>query len=217
MSSALTLRNLRRLQSLPFIFRTVGTRLSMTYVFPLNPESFSLDYPTKGGVIQTMNGNFENWYGMGVPKGNLRGTFGFDLRPQYGLLGVSLPGQLQFKLLETIFSAFYREFQEVVQQNNASWEFYDVTDVHALRIRITNFQYERATSHQFLHRYNIQFVVLEDFLNPDKIIPQNSFLSQLSSPKLIVGAFDAITGNLSPAKPDAATSAIDGISRGQIV
>ncbi len=201
-------------QRLPFMFRTIGTRLASTYILPLNPDFYSLQYRSRGSVIQTMNGNFENFFGMGVPQGQLRGTFGFRPRPQLGLVGVALSGQQQFKLFEKIFTAFYQEFQETVAKNNATWEFYDASDQHALRVRIATFNYERANNHQFLHRYDIQFQVLEDLLNPPAGSAAPSFLSQVSLKRGLDGLI-ATAGKLIGTPSTTVQSSVQGTAAGE--
>lgn len=200
MSNGPLAKFLRNAQDLPFIFRTTGVTFSTFFVFPINPELFTLTLPTRGGVIQTMNSNFENWFGAGIPKGTLRGTFGFMPTSQFGLGGIPLPGQLHHRLLEGIATNFYNEAQQAVRDNQATWQFMDLTDAHFLKIRLIHFQYERATQHQFLHRYTIEFVVLEDYLNHPKVFI-DSLLNDLSSPVRIFNRIISGFGNF-PGMPE---------------
>ena len=173
-------RILRELQSLPFVFQFQGSQLSTLFMFPINPQSFSLTLPTRGSLTQTMTSNFENFFGAGIPKAQLKGTFGLGYRRQFGL-GQLLPGQLQNRLLETVIDAFYHEAQERIRREDGSIKFWDLSDGHILRVRFLDFQYERAITHQFQHKFTINFVVIEDFLNP-VLDAGKAILPRLSSP-----------------------------------
>ncbi|HXF76360.1 MAG TPA: hypothetical protein VNN13_09735, partial [Methylomirabilota bacterium] len=189
---------LRILARLPFVFRTSGARLSSFFVLPLNPEVYTLQLPTRGSVTATVNGNFEHFFGAGIGRAVIRGTFGFMPRPQLGLAGVPLPGQLQLKYLETVFNAFYREHQQLIAKNQAAWDFMDLADQHFLKVRIVDFQYERSTAHQFLHRYSIQMHILRDYLaeKVQEALPEDSVMSKLTSPAAALAGIVGAAGNL---------------------
>jgi len=183
---------LMKAQRLPFVFRTTGVRLSAFFLFPINPQSYTLNIPTRGNIVQTFAGNFENFFGQGIAKGKLTGTFGFEPRPQIGLAGLPLPGQLQYKYLETLVSVYYNEIQKTVRDNDAQWQFFNLTDLQFFRIRLKEFSYQRSTQHQFLHHYDIQFEVIEDMLNIPRLIPEDTFLSQLSLDKITKQLFNGL-------------------------
>jgi len=205
-------KTLRNMQSLPFVFRTTGSTFSAFYIFPVNPESFQLTIPTRGGVVQTLRSNFENWFGAGVPKGNIRGTFGFKATPQWGLAGVPLPGQLQYRLLEGMATNFYNQAQASVRDRGSAWIFMDVSDMHFFKIRITQFQYERSIQHQFLYKYNIEFLVLEDFLNNPSVL-LDSLIKDLGSPLEIFNRILDGFGNF-PAMPESLIKGIEDKAAG---
>lgn len=194
MSNGPIAKLLRRAQSLPFVFRTSGVRFPAYFIFPINPESFTLNLPTRGGVVQTMRSNFENFFGAGIPKGVIRGTFGFMPTPQIGLGGLPLPGQFHYRLLEGIATNFYNEAQAAARDKQATWQFMDLTDAHFFKIRLVHFEYERSTQHQFLHRYTIEFLVLEDYLNNPKVLV-DTVIDDLSSPLKIFNRIASTFGN----------------------
>jgi hypothetical protein len=162
-------QDLQDAQSLPFGF-LARSGLGIPYglwVFPINPEDYTINYPTKGNITQTVGGNYEDYFGMGVPQGNIRGTFGFQARIVNGGLGYNptdfLPGQAQFKVLETLFKTFYNFTQEIARQQDITMDFFSLSDGHYFKVRILNFQFDRSIRHQFLYRYDIRFAVLRDY------------------------------------------------------
>jgi hypothetical protein len=207
MATVLPSRSLRFAQSFPFVFRSTGVRGAAFFLFPINPESFALATPSRGGIVQTINGKFENFFGAGLQHGSLRGTFGFGVRPQIGAFGAPLSGQLHYKYLETMHAAFYNEAQITVRNNAAKWIFLDITDLHFFQIRLRTFNCERATTHQFLHRYTIEFDVIDDYLNPTKPLRLGDLIDDLVSIDNTATNLDQAIGDFG-ALPDASQSAI---------
>ena len=142
------------------------------FVLPVNPQRFRMERPTRGSIQQTEGGAYEDDFNLGISTGFIRGTFGFQARPQIGSGGLPLLGMDHLNLLQDLITGFYTTARSVKATTGAVWEFYDLADLYFMRVRIDDFAVDRVVNEPMLHFYELRFSVLEDYLSAGAAIPR---------------------------------------------
>lgn len=142
------------------------------FVFPMNPQSFDIQRPTQGAVYRTEGGRYEEDWGMGIERFALRGTFGFSAKMQLGSGGLPLLGMDQLLLFQDFITGYYNTSRQDKMLGEATWEFYDLADMYFLKVRIDMFRMRRIVNEPYLHFYDLQCTVLEDYFSAGSIIPR---------------------------------------------
>ena len=142
------------------------------FVFPMNPQSFDMQRPTLGSVQRTEGGRHEEDWGLGVERFICRGTFGFSAKPQFGSGGLPLLGMDQLLLFQDMITGYYNTSRQEKALSEAAWEFYDLADMYFLKVRIDSFRMRRIVNEPYLHFYDIQCSVLEDYFSAGSVIPR---------------------------------------------
>ena len=194
-----------------FVFRSINPQQGVTFgaggfgvnfggagvfVFPLNPQQFEIVRPTLGAVYRTEGGVYEEDWGMGIERFTLRGTFGFRARPAYGSGGIPLVGMDHLLLFQDMITGYYRTAREKKALGEATWEFYDLADMYFFRVRIDAFRMRRVVNEPYLHFYDMQCTVLEDYFSAGGAIPRVALPGGALGPVTPQGILDSVTGAL---------------------
>lgn len=178
---------------LPMLFGGAGV-----FVFPLNPQKFEMIRPTLGAVYVTEGGRYEEDWGMGLERFTLSGTFGFTARAAYGSGGIPLLGMDHLFLFQDLITGYYNTARDQKTLGQATWEFYDLADMYFLRVRIDQFRLRRIVNEPYLHFYDLQCSVLEDYFSGGSVIPRISLpIPALGAgPEGVINAVKSALGGL---------------------
>jgi len=133
------------------------------FIFPINPEDFSVNYQHRIQVIQTLGDPFIDEFGVGVPTLNMRGTTGWRTRPNIQ----NIDGHEAFKKLRRDFINKYFDLR--LDRHNSNQDPDDImlvvinsVDDLAYQIVPVDFKLLRNKSRPLLYQYDLTFKVVAD-------------------------------------------------------
>lgn len=139
------------------------------FVFPINPESFSVNYQHRVQVIKTLGDPFMDEFGIGVPTLNMRGTTGWRTRPNVQ----NIDGHEAFKKLRRDFINKYFDLRLDLHNSNKNPDdimlvVINGVDDLAYQIVPTDFKLLRNKSRPLLYQYDLSFKVVADLSDLSK-------------------------------------------------
>src|SRR5262245_64898807 len=130
----------------PFAFIFRSGPIPIVFYFPLRPQSFSVDLPSRGTIHQTLDSNFLDFFPGSravLARVQIRGTFGYDKR--FGGIGMYAPGMLHLRTMEALYETFNALSRQIHSMLRARCEFtvpgrgyYWRAHIDSLSIRIAN-------------------------------------------------------------------------------
>jgi hypothetical protein len=187
----------------PWAIMHRGFGVPVLFVFPLNPQSWTVSHPSRGQVHQTVEANFlDDFSGRRAVASRcvMRGTFGFN--PQYGgVIGAPLTGSLMLKSFETVWETFNALSRELKNRAGGVQELIIPSRLTYWRVWIDRLDYRTESRDPLLYYYDISMVRLEDYLSlggpslPPNLVPPivSSTLRGLFS-KVTTGASSLLGG-----------------------
>lgn len=133
------------------------------FVFPVNPEEFSVSRNERVQVVQTLGEPFIDEFGKGMPTLTVRGTTGWRIRPTIE----NIDGHEAFRRLHRNFIDGYfdqRQAKVGAGLNPDDVMLVVVNNVDDLSYKVVpqNFKLLRSRVKPLLYQYEITFGVLED-------------------------------------------------------
>jgi hypothetical protein len=203
-----------RSQRMPFMFEfhdkngqlmSTDNLLLNTFVFPVNPESYSCEIAPLTQITKTMSGGFVDTIGSTMPKINMQGTFGFtgtfNPRAQQSDPPEKKSGWKIYNEFESQFKIFYNRFGthwDTGEKTKVSWSsldekpeiaFFNFTDAHYYYVVINHFRVMRNINRRFLYQYELSMTATRKIAQGD--VKKKDDIEQKF--------------NSTPSKPDAST------------
>lgn len=137
-----------------------GLGVPTFHYFSLRPEEFNYEIPSRANVHQTLGGAWVDDFGVGLKRITLSGTTGWR--------GVVIPGELWFLAFRELVYERYFALRQLAANTGVDPDtirlFYvDTLNYLACWVHPVEFTHERSKSRPLLHRYRIQFVVVQEF------------------------------------------------------
>lgn len=145
------------------------------FIFPINPEEFSVNYHHRVQVVQTLGDPFIDEFGIGVPTLNMKGTTGWRTRPNIQ----NIDGHEAFKKLRRDFINKYFELRLDRHNNNQDPDdimlvVVNSVDDLAYQVVPVDFRLLRSKSRPLLYQYDLAFKVVLDLSDLSKAQAPNN-------------------------------------------
>lgn len=141
--------------------------------FPVNPESVTLDFPTRIAVTQTLASPYFDSFGNGIGSGQMAGTCGWGVPLSDPLHGVS--GLTKVLELKTLYHQWQNETVQRIGVRQTTCDIILDFSLQMFQVVFNNLRLEQSKDNPMIVRYTLSWQILEDYNAPLVVLP----LSQL--------------------------------------
>ncbi len=133
-----------------------------TFVFPVNPDEFSVDRQERVTVTQTLGDPFLDEYGKGLPTLSMHGTTGWRIRPKIDKKdGHESFHRLRRDFIDAFFDERQKKLDAQLDPDDVALIIVNNVDDLCYRIVPKTFKLLRNKTAPLLYQYEMSFVVVE--------------------------------------------------------
>lgn len=160
------------------------------HTLKINPEDYTLDWPSRSAVVQTLGGAVIDDFGLGLPIISIRGTTGWGRRSEVDPVD-------GFSSFQDLFSNIYRAYHEirgtvrdegrnpdaitllVIDEVNFGESDKVKTSLPVFSCHFTNFRLSRSKSRPLLFQYDLTLTVVDTDANEKTTAAQDEIAASL--------------------------------------